>query len=301
MHIEIREAHAFSVLAESLSFTKAAASLGVSQSALSQTITRLETKVGFALLRRSSRMVILTPAGETVLVAVRRLLQTESNLQETVQAMTTATDPSERLIPVRIGVAMTLLLGFLPQVLSQVDGILPLIRRMGESRQSRAFAHGELDIGFQRVWETAGPGLISVGSERLLLACHADHPMATASAVHVSDVANDRLLLFPREVAPVAYDTIIRALSKSGRHQPFVRHYEDEGELLGLVACRVGVGIVPESMARLRSPDIAYVRMAGPEAVSPIAIRYDSSSTGTTQIAQRLAAVASEVLSARRR
>jgi DNA-binding transcriptional LysR family regulator len=49
------------------SFTKAAAKLGVSQSALSQTIRQLETELGVRLLTRTTRRVSPTEAGERVL------------------------------------------------------------------------------------------------------------------------------------------------------------------------------------------------------------------------------------------
>src|SRR3974390_1382678 len=49
------------------SFTKAAAKLGVSQSALSQTIRQLETQLGIRLLTRTTRSVSPTEAGERLL------------------------------------------------------------------------------------------------------------------------------------------------------------------------------------------------------------------------------------------
>src|SRR5262245_704322 len=52
------------------SFTKAAAKLGVSQSALSQTIRQLETRLGVRLLTRTTRSVSPTEAGQRLLRTV---------------------------------------------------------------------------------------------------------------------------------------------------------------------------------------------------------------------------------------
>ncbi|WP_440465968.1 LysR substrate-binding domain-containing protein [Pseudomonas sp. YH-1] len=58
---------AFVTVAREGSFTKAAAQLGVSQSALSHTIRALETRLGLRLLSRTTRSVSPTEAGERLL------------------------------------------------------------------------------------------------------------------------------------------------------------------------------------------------------------------------------------------
>jgi DNA-binding transcriptional LysR family regulator len=61
---------AFLVVAREGSFTKAAGQLGVSQSALSQTIRGLEARLGLRLLTRTTRSVAPTEAGERLLATV---------------------------------------------------------------------------------------------------------------------------------------------------------------------------------------------------------------------------------------
>src|ERR1700712_4360844 len=60
---------AFIAVAEERSFTRAAAQLGVSQSALSQTVRGLEARLGLRLLTRTTRSVAPTEAGERLLRA----------------------------------------------------------------------------------------------------------------------------------------------------------------------------------------------------------------------------------------
>jgi DNA-binding transcriptional LysR family regulator len=63
----LNDLNAFVLVAREGSFTKAAARLGVSQSALSQTIRSLEERLGIRLLTRTTRRVAPTDAGERLL------------------------------------------------------------------------------------------------------------------------------------------------------------------------------------------------------------------------------------------
>jgi len=67
---ELVDLNAFATVAEEQNFTRAAAKLGTSQSALSHTINRLEARVGVRLLTRTTRKVAPTEAGERMLRAL---------------------------------------------------------------------------------------------------------------------------------------------------------------------------------------------------------------------------------------
>lgn len=80
----IRDLLAFLAVAQERSFTRAAAKLGVSQSALSHTVRALESRLGVRLLTRTTRSVAPTEAGERLLATVAPRLQ---EIEEEVQAV----------------------------------------------------------------------------------------------------------------------------------------------------------------------------------------------------------------------
>lgn len=68
---ELGDLAAFLAVAEERSFTRAAAKLGISQSALSHTVRRLEARLGLRLLTRTTRSVSPTEAGERLVQTLR--------------------------------------------------------------------------------------------------------------------------------------------------------------------------------------------------------------------------------------
>jgi len=74
MNVELRHLRAFAAIVDAGGFTGAAAELAVSQPAVSRTLAALEDVLGVRLLRRTSRELVLTAAGEGVLAHARRVL-----------------------------------------------------------------------------------------------------------------------------------------------------------------------------------------------------------------------------------
>src|SRR5438105_14184313 len=72
---DLRHLRTFVSVAEQRHFARAAELLDLTQPAVSKHVRRLELDVGTQLLRRTSREVELTPAGESLLEDARRLLE----------------------------------------------------------------------------------------------------------------------------------------------------------------------------------------------------------------------------------
>jgi len=86
---DLADLAAFVVVAEERSFTRAAARLGASQSAVSQTVRRLEERLGLRLLTRTTRSVAPTQAGEKLLGGLRPAL---SEIDDHLAALTELRD-----------------------------------------------------------------------------------------------------------------------------------------------------------------------------------------------------------------
>lgn len=84
---QLSDLTAFLAVAEERSFTQAAAKLGVSQSALSHTLRRLEARVGVRLLNRTTRSVAPTEGGERLLHTLRPAFDRIDEELETLGAL----------------------------------------------------------------------------------------------------------------------------------------------------------------------------------------------------------------------
>src|SRR5580700_2000902 len=94
---ELSDLVAFLGVAEERSFTRAAAKLGVSQSALSFTVRRLETRLGLRLLNRTTRSVAPTEGGERLLRTLRPAFdQIDAELSALVSTWAVFEEPADR-------------------------------------------------------------------------------------------------------------------------------------------------------------------------------------------------------------
>ncbi len=112
----------FAAIASDRSFTRAARRLGVTQSALSQTMKRLETQLGFALLFRTTRSVAPTAAGERLLATLSPAL---AELDDEIEALSHARGAAIGTVRITTGkhAADTLLWPMLPSFMRRYPSI----------------------------------------------------------------------------------------------------------------------------------------------------------------------------------
>ncbi|WP_136685729.1 LysR family transcriptional regulator [Falsirhodobacter xinxiangensis] len=119
---ELPDLATFAAVAEARSFTRAAGQLGMSQSALSHAIRRLEERMGVRLLTRSTRSIAPTEAGEHLLATLRPALD---RIEGQVNALTTHRDQPAGTIRISSAdhAAETILWPALQRFLSEYPGV----------------------------------------------------------------------------------------------------------------------------------------------------------------------------------
>lgn len=237
----------FSVTARYEHMGKAAAELGISDSALSRSIARLEERCGAALFDRVGRGLRLNGYGRVLLHHVDRALAELDNGEREIQAM--------------VNTAHTVItLGFLPSL--GVAHVPTLVMRFSRSHPESQFnlrqaasdalrdqlLDGSIDvflgtnrypdpqIEWQPLWR-----------ERLVALVPRQHRLANRTEIDLADIAREPLLTVKHGC------TLRRMVEEFARASGFAANIAFEGEdastLVGLVAAGFGVGLVPESVA----------------------------------------------------
>lgn len=116
----LAQLRAFAAVAEHLHFRDAAGALGMSQPALSGALSALEETLGVTLVERTTRRVLLTPAGEQLAARAKSVLTEVGALMEEADALRA---PFTGVL--RLGVIPTVAPYLLPTVLRLVHDRYP--------------------------------------------------------------------------------------------------------------------------------------------------------------------------------
>lgn len=256
--LELRHLRYFTAVAEDLHFGRAAARLALSAPSLSTQIQQLEQIVGARLFERHSRRVALTDAGRVLLESSARVFRE----LDTAVVATQQAHAGQRG-ELRVGFGPTLMLSTLAQVVrsyrTRHPGVHIELREMPTAAQIAALLRGDLDLGFVRGAE-ADPRLHvePFAREPLLIAVNRDHRLARSARVPVSALAGEPWVLFPRAIAPLLHEAVMRLCRSAGFTPDVVQESREVYTTVGLVGAGVGVTIVPATVQRMSWKGVVY-------------------------------------------
>ena len=176
--INLRHLRAFVAVARDSSFTRAAERLLLSQSALTVTVRQLEEHLGVALFNRTTRQVVLTVDGESLLIAAERII---GDFDHAFAAVTETAKQRQGRVP--IAVVPSVATRLMPPLVRGFHEIYPDIRITLRDDNGRGVHRQVLDhdveFGISNVWRPY-PELefTLLTSDRFGLVCRRDDPLA---------------------------------------------------------------------------------------------------------------------------
>ncbi|PHK93277.1 LysR family transcriptional regulator [Pseudoroseomonas rhizosphaerae] len=268
--MELKQLRAFLAVAEELHFGRAAARLNMLPTALGRQVRLLEEALGTPLLRRTTRQVATTPAGDALAAEARAILEHAAAAARLVRGM--AAHPAGRL---RIGAIDSAAAGLLPGLLARFQAAHPgIATRLTEAKGSAILPQlraGRLDLGFVRPPLTPEPDLAFrwLLQEHPVAALPSRHPLARRRRLRLAELAPQPLILPPRRTRPHSHDGVMRLFAAVGLSPRVAQEAEEKQTIVSLVAAGIGIALLPEWAARMRVPGVVFRPVALPRAAAP--------------------------------
>lgn len=154
-------------VAELQSFTKAADAMALTQSAVSHAITNLESEFGFPLVNRNRAGITLTTEGETMLLAIRKVLQENEKVHQEAASLLGLAKGT-----IKIGIFKSVSTKWLPEIIRLMEKNYPEIQiqlKEGDYLEIEQWLlSGEIDCGFINITHSSQFHIISLKKDRLL-------------------------------------------------------------------------------------------------------------------------------------
>ncbi|GAA2883024.1 hydrogen peroxide-inducible genes activator [Streptomyces mexicanus] len=246
----LSQLRAFAAVAEHLHFRDAAAAIGMSQPALSGAVSALEDSLGVTLVERTTRKVLLSPAGERLALRTRAVLEEVGALLEEAEAVRA---PFTGVL--RLGVIPTVAPYLLPTVLRLVHDRYPDLDLQVHEEQTAnlldGLAAGRLDLLLLAV-PLGVPGVteLPLFDEDFVLVTPLDHPLGGREGIPREALKELNLLLL--DEGHCLRDQALEICREAGREDaPVTTTAAGLSTLVQLVAGGLGCTLLPRTALKV--------------------------------------------------
>jgi LysR family transcriptional regulator, benzoate and cis,cis-muconate-responsive activator of ben and cat genes len=277
--MELRHLRYFVTVAKLLNFTKAAAKLHVAQPALSRQIRDLEDELGVQLLERNSRFVRLTVAGATFVHEARAVLD---RAQEAVQAARTFATGERGEI--QLGYAPSPTVELLPQALQAVQkdspGVRVTLHDLSVQEMLQGLREGRLDAALtvaSSSKQMSGLAFEPLRTYPFCVAVNTSHRLARTKRVNLSQLKDERLIVYSRADYPEYYESLASMFQSLGAMPEIAEEHDSATSLIAAIEAGRGIALVPSALSPLAGSRIT-LREIQPSPI-PLVVGVDLSST----------------------
>lgn len=245
--MDIRHLEYFTEVAKHLNFTKAAATLHISQPSLSKTIKNMEDELGVPLFYRSFRQLELTDAGKALLHNAKHVLHAYNHLTSELNDVMDLKKGEIRIgIPPIIGAA------FCSKIISQYIDLYPQINitltEVGTKKIKDGIDDGSLDVGFvcNNPLHKKGVDAVQLLSDPLMVVVHKGHPLAEKKYVHFTDIEEEAFVMYRQDFS--LYDSILEACAAHQFFPNIVCESSQKDFIIEMVAAKLGIALLPSKI-----------------------------------------------------
>lgn len=255
----VNKYEAFLKAAELGSLTRAAAELGVTQSAVSHMIGALEEELGFSLLKRGRSGARATAEGERVLPAIRGMLNSREQLEQTAAAIRGLDCGT-----VRIGTFTSVAVHWLPGMIKRFQADYPNVELKlmnGDYHDVEQWlADGSCDLGFIALPTKQRGKVTALLEDRLLAVVPKEHRLASLPRFPIKEVEHEPFI----SLLETSDHDARRALDAAGV-TPNIRYTtKDDYAIIAMVEQGLGVSIMPELLLSGRNDNVRIMELTPP-------------------------------------
>ncbi len=269
--MQIESLKLFCDLAETTSFTKAAKINGVTQSAVSQQISSLETKFEAVLIERSKKKFTLTKEGNTLYKYSKQIVQTYDELRHKIQEIQNVVTGTIKVVTI-YSIGLHELPPYLKKFLKKHPTVNVSVEYRRATQLYEDIVTGMADIGLV-AYPQKDPRLqvTSLAEDMLVLICHPDHPLAQQPKVKLSEIASHKFIAFEPDIPTRrAIDKILRDRNVEVDH---AMEFDNIETVKRAVEIDAGISIVPRSPVaqEVAKKTIAMVEIEDEQFYRPLA------------------------------
>ena len=260
--MELRHLRYLIAVSEELHFGRAAMRLNISQPPLSQQIRQLEEELGVQLFQRTKREVHLTEAGKRV---VDEAYQVLGQIDHFARVAAKAGEGEIGHLSVGVpGGSSEILVESLKYVVRRYPAVRIQLEYMTTGMQIEALREGRIHAGFLNL-PVHEPSLIleTVQREPLCIAMPKGHPLTRHESIPVSELKDQRVIMFLRRVAPGLHDEITAMCRNAGFSLNSIHETDNVVAGMTLVSAELGISFCTPSIRRFW-PDLVFRSVRSP-------------------------------------
>ena len=289
--MQIESLKVFCDLAETESFTKAAQINGVTQSAVSQTISSLERLFKSLLIERSKKRFRLTREGQVLYDYSKQIIQTFDSLHSKLQEIKDIISGT-----IRVATIYSIGLHDLPPYIKRFLKDYPTVHIHVEYRRANQVYEDVLgnvvDVGLV-AYPTKDSKLeiIPLRKDPLVLICHPQHPFAKMKAIKLKNLAGQKFIGFEPDIPTrKALDKIFK---EHGVTITNVMEFDNIETVKRAVEIDAGISVVPLATIsqEISKQTLASVNLDDAEFFRPLAAIYKKNKVLSPAIRQFIAMI----------